>query len=143
MSKQTEQDDEHLRADPGAVKRIGLRQATIRFAAGALASLIAALVSHFAGPAISGPLLALPAILIASLTLIVDEHGRAAAVDDARGGVLGGLGLVGFAVIASATLGRIPSWLALLAALIAWLVISLAAYGGQRWARHALGRSSR
>ena len=61
MNRQTEQDDERLRVEPEAVKEIRPRQAGIRFVAGALASLIAGLVSHFAGPAIAGPLLALPA----------------------------------------------------------------------------------
>src|ERR671929_74927 len=63
------------------------------------ASLLAALVSQFAGSGPAGPLLALPAILIASLTLIADDDGIRAAVDDARGAILGAVGLVAFAVV--------------------------------------------
>jgi len=121
-------DGERVGFDPGAVRQIGARQALVRFAAGAFASLVAGLVSHFAGALPSGPLLALPAILIASLTLIGDEDGKKAAVEDARGAVLGGVGLIGFAVVAAALLGRAPTWLALLAATATWVVVSLLLY---------------
>jgi hypothetical protein len=92
MSDDVEQDDDRIRFDPRALRKMSTQQALIRFAAGAGASLIAALVSQFAGSAPAGPLLALPAILIASLTLIADEDGLRAAIDDSRGAVLGALG---------------------------------------------------
>jgi hypothetical protein len=116
--------------DPGAIRHIGLGQAAIRFAAGAAASLVAALVSHFAGATRSGPLLALPAILIASLTLIGDEDGKTAAIEDARGAVAGGVGLVAFAVVAALLLGRVPTWLAIVAATATWTAVSLLLYAG-------------
>jgi hypothetical protein len=116
--------------DPGAIRQIGLGQASIRLAAGAAASLVAALVSHFAGAAWSGPLLALPAILIASLTLIGDEDGKTAAIEDARGAVVGGVGLVAFAVVAALLLGKVPTWLAIVAAAATWAALSLVLYAG-------------
>ena len=61
-----EQDDDRIRFEPGAVRQMSKKQALIRFGAGAGASLVAALVSQFAGSGPAGPLLALPAILIAS-----------------------------------------------------------------------------
>jgi hypothetical protein len=128
MSGSEQRDADRVRFDPGAVRQIGLGQASVRFAAGAAASLVAALVSHFGGAVRSGPLLALPAILIASLTLIGDEEGRRAAVDDARGAVLGGVGLVAFAMVAALLLGRTATWMAIVAATAAWLAVSLLLY---------------
>lgn len=125
-----------IRFDPGAVRRTTPRQAVVRFVAGAGASLTAALVSQFAGSAVSGPLLALPAILIASLTLIADEEGVEAAVEDARGAVFGGVGLVAFALVTAALLGVHPTWLTLLLAAVAWAVVGGVLYAGQRLLKH-------
>lgn len=130
MAGQTEQEDDRVRCDLAAVRRIGTRQALIRFAAGAGASAAAALISQFAGAAVSGPLLALPAILLASLTLIGEDDGTSVAIDDARGAVLGGIGLV--AVVAFLLLGKAPTWLALVAATTAWAAVSLTLYSIQR-----------
>lgn len=136
MTARTERDERRVRMDVGAVREIGLGQASIRFVAGAAASLVAALVSHFAGAAWSGPLLALPAILIASLTLIGDEEGKKAAMDDARGAVLGGVGLIAFAVLAALLLGKTATWLALVVATAVWLAVSLLLYVASRALRH-------
>jgi hypothetical protein len=87
-------------------------------------------VEHLGGA--SGPLLALPAILIASLTLIADDDGLRAAIDDARGAVLGALGLVAFAAIAWRLLGHLPTWQVLVLATLGWALVSLLLYVAQR-----------
>lgn len=144
MSAGVEQEDPRIRFEPGALRQMTGRQALIRFAAGAGASLVAAGVSQVAGSRLAGPLLALPAILIASLTLIADDDGLRAAIDDSRGAVLGGLGLVAFALIAWRLLDHMPTWLALLAATAGWAAVSLLLYGGQRLVlRHRRGRRGR
>jgi hypothetical protein len=132
MSSDVEQDDDRIRFDPGALRQLSKQQALIRFGVGAGASLVAALVSQFAGARLAGPLLALPAILIASLTLIADEDSLRAAIDDSRGAVLGGLGLVAFAVVAWRLLDHVPTWLVLLLATVVWAAVSLLLYGAQR-----------
>jgi uncharacterized membrane protein (GlpM family) len=142
MSSEVEQDDDRIRFEPGAIKQIGRRQALVRFAAGAAASLVAALVSELAGSRVSGPLLALPAILIASLTLIADEDGVRAAIDDSRGAVLGAIGMVAFAVVCWRLLDHLPTWLVLVLATVAWLAVSLLLYGAQRLIRRARGDQS-
>jgi hypothetical protein len=126
MSSDVEQDDERIRFDPGGVRQVDRKQALLRFGAGAGASLVAALVSQFAGSRVSGPLLALPAILIA------DDDGLRAAVDDARGAVLGAVGLVAFAVVCSQLLDHLPTWVVLVLATVAWAVVSLLLYALQR-----------
>jgi uncharacterized membrane protein (GlpM family) len=140
MGSDVEQDDDRIRVDSGGVRQMNRKQALVRFAAGAGASLVAALVSEFAGSAVAGPLLALPAILIASLTFIADEDGIRAAIDDSRGAVLGALGLVVFAVVCWRLLGHLPTWVVLVAATAAWLATSLTLYGAQRLARRVRER---
>lgn len=132
MGSDVEQDDDRIRFDPGGVRQMNRKQAAVRFAAGAGASLAAALVAQFFGSRVAGPLLALPAILIASLTFVADEDGRRAAIDDSRGAVLGALGMVAFAVVAWQLLGTLPTWLVLLAATAAWAATSLLLYALQR-----------
>lgn len=132
MADDVEQEDDRIRFTPGGVRKMGKRQALIRFVAGAAASLLAALVSAIFGSKPAGPLLALPAILIASLTLIADEEGIRSAIDDSRGAVLGAIGLVPFAVIVWQLLGSLPTWLVLLLATLAWALTSLLLYGAQR-----------
>jgi hypothetical protein len=144
MPSDVEEDDDRIRFTPGGIRELSGKQALIRFGAGAGASLVAALVSQFAGSSAAGPLLALPAILIASLTLIADEDGLRAAIDDSRGAVLGGIGLVAFAVIAWRLLGGLPTWLVLVLATGGWVATSLALYGAQRVAsRNSVARRKR
>lgn len=139
MAHDVEQDDDRIRFTPEGVKKIEPKQALIRFAAGALASLLAALVAAFFGSRTAGPLLALPAILIASLTLIADEDGVRAAIDDSRGAVFGGIGLVAFAVVVWQGFGHLATWLVLVLATVAWAVVSLLLYGAQRLVRERAG----
>jgi hypothetical protein len=135
MADDVEQDDDRIRFSPGGVKKMDARQGLIRFAAGAFASLLAALVSAFLGSKTAGPLLALPAILIASLTLIADQDGLRSAIDDSRGAVFGGIGLVAFAVVVWQGFGHLATWLVLVLATVAWAVVSLLLYGAQRLVR--------
>jgi uncharacterized membrane protein (GlpM family) len=135
MAGETEQQDDRIRFQPREIAGMGRRQALIRFAAGAGASLAAALVSELGGARMSGPLLALPAILLASFTLIEGDKGAEAARDDARGAVFGGVGMVAFAVVAAWLLGRMATWSVLLLATVAWAVTALVLYGVQRLVR--------
>ena len=135
MADDVEQDDDRIRFTPGGVRKMDKRQAWMRFAAGAAASLLAALVSAVFGSRTAGPLLALPAILIASLTLIADEDGLRSAIDDSRGAVLGGIGLAAFAVVVWQGFGHLPTWLVLVLATLAWAAVSLLLYAVQRLAR--------
>lgn len=75
-----------------------------------------------------GVFLAFPAILPATLTLLQKEDGKRQAVSDAHGATLGALGMVAFAITASLLLGHYAGW-ALVAALGAWIGVSLALYG--------------
>jgi hypothetical protein len=115
--------------EPGRLSDIAWRDIAVRFVFGALTSALAGTVSVVAGAKWAGPLLALPAILAASLTLIADEESRKRAREDARGAVLGALALVVFAAVCAALFTRIGAAWALLAATVAWCVVA----GGLYW----------
>lgn len=105
-----------------------IRDWVIRFAFGAGVSALAAVVTKVWGPAAGGLFLAFPAILLASLTLVAKAEGGHRAREDARGAALGALGLIGFGIVVWATTPQWPVWVTLLAATIAWAVISGGAY---------------
>ena len=103
-------------------------EAAVRFGFGSAASLLAGIVSVTAGPVIGGVFLAFPAILLASLTLVADEEGQAAARDDARGATAGAIGLIAFAGIGAAYFGRRTTAGAFGFAILGWAAVSLACY---------------
>ena len=120
------------------LRSVSLREDGVRFAFGALVSLVAATVGDAAGPMAGGLFLAFPAILPASLTLIESHEGTPEAVAEVRGAVLGAAGMVAFACTAAALLTRSPGALALVAALAAWVVVSGVLYmAGRHLARLA------
>ncbi|HEY8088337.1 MAG TPA: DUF3147 family protein, partial [Polyangiaceae bacterium] len=96
----------------------------VRFLFGGLVTACAGLVTHRWGPVVGGLLLGFPAILPASLTLVEEHGGRAEAVDDARGGTLGSVGLVAFGAVVWLTADGWPAAGALLVATVAWAVVA-------------------
>jgi hypothetical protein len=95
----------------------------IRFAFGAGIALVAAVVGAVFGPKVGGLFLAFPAVLPATLTLLERKEGTTKAWADASGGVLGAVGLAGFAFTALMLLRTNPV-IALLIALLAWLLVA-------------------
>lgn len=104
------------------------RELAIRFFAGALVSIVSAVVTLGFGARIGGILLAFPAIMAASLTLIEEEEAAADAREDARGAIVGACGLTLFAAVAALTFGHLAGALALLAATVVWAAGSLLGY---------------
>ena len=115
-------------ADPGKLKDVRARDLAYRFAAGAVTSVAAALVTLAFGPRVGGVFLAFPAILAASLTLIEEDENASEAREDARGAVLGGCALAAFAAVAAVALISLPGSAALALAALAWLMVALGGY---------------
>ncbi len=128
MRRPTQVARPRLRCDPHKLAQIKPRDALIRFAFGAGTSAVAGLISKGAGPFIGGAFLAFPAILLASLTLVADEDGEAAARDDARGARAGAVGLLCFAAVGTALFTVVLAWVAIVVALASWVVASMSAY---------------
>lgn len=112
----------------GQLRAVKARELGIRFAAGALTSVVAGAVTLIFGPRAGGILLAFPAILAASLTLIEKKENSAEAREDARGAVVGGLALAAFAGIAAVTFGNLSPAIALLVATAGWFIGAIGGY---------------
>jgi uncharacterized membrane protein (GlpM family) len=101
----------------------------IRFGFGAAVSAGAGVIAVVAGPRAGGVFLAFPAILLASLTLVAKEEGQDQARDDARGGVFGTIGLLGFALVVAVAATRWPLWATFVTATVVWAIVALVGYG--------------
>ena len=75
-------------AQPAKIKRVRKRDIGYRFLAGAVTSIASGIVALWLGARVGGILLAFPAILAASLTLIEEQEDGAHAREDARGAVI-------------------------------------------------------
>ena len=122
-----------------SLKETRPREYFIRFAFGGGATVLAGFIAAHFGPGPGGLFLAFPAIFPATATLIeahekermakIGHDGtnrrRMAASIDAAGASLGCVGLAGFAVILWRMLPRHNALLSLIAALAAWVVLSV------------------
>lgn len=116
------------RFQPKRLRAVRRRDMLVRFAAGALTSVAAGVVTLVWGPRVGGVFLAFPAILAASLTLIEEEEAAKDAREDSRGAVAGGLALTTFAAVAYVGFGHVAGAVTLALAGVAWLVVALALY---------------
>lgn len=114
--------------DVGALREIPLPALVVRFAFGATISVVAGLIGVLAGKAAGGVMLAAPAVLPATLTIIERHEGRGPAVTEVEGAVPGAVALIGFAGVAAASTARIPLGAALLAALATWVAVAIGGY---------------
>ncbi len=128
QGRELRQDDlEPVGFDWSKLKKVKRHEMLVRFIFGAAVALVAAVVGSLAGPRVGGLFLAFPAILPASLTLIEKKEGMTKAWSDASGGVLGSVGMAAFAATAVLLL-RVNPILALIAALLAWVLVSVGLY---------------
>jgi Protein of unknown function (DUF3147) len=125
--------DERPTFDAEKIAQTRPRELFYRFAAGALTSVISGAATLAFGARVGGILLAFPAILAASLTLIEEQEDSVDAREDARGAIIGACGLAVFAVVATLALGRMPGALALGLAGLAWAATALLGYGLLWW----------
>lgn len=103
------------------------RELVVRFGAGALTSVVAGVVTLLAGPHVGGVMLAFPAILAASLTLIEDEDDSVEAREDARGAIAGAIALALFAVSVALLITHVGAAAILVAGLV-WLTLAVGFY---------------
>jgi hypothetical protein len=106
------------------LKRTSAAEYVIRFVFGGAVGVAAYMTSQKFGPVVGGLFLAFPALMPASLTLVKEHDGRAAAADDARGALLGALGLASFGAVIAASAACDWPWLSLALALAAWTAVS-------------------
>jgi hypothetical protein len=124
-----------IKADPSRLRKTSWRQYAGRFAFGGLVTAFAGFLGTTFGPAVGGLLLAFPAILPASLTLVKKHEGEEAAGDDAAGAMAGGIGLLAFGALVWALAVHLAAWELLLLATIAWLGVSVIVWLLGQWTR--------
>jgi uncharacterized membrane protein (GlpM family) len=117
-----------MAVDLSAVGSIAPKDIAVRFAFGAGISIVAGLVGLAWGAGAGGLLLAFPAILPASLTLIEKKEGMEHARDDDSGATLGALALVGFAVCGWQLMTGAGAPAALVAATGCWVLGAILLY---------------
>jgi Protein of unknown function (DUF3147) len=119
---------ERPRLDPRRLRKVRPRDMVVRFTFGAATSVLSAFVSLEFGPRAGGVLLAFPAILAASVTLIARKEGPDEACEAARGAMVGAIGLACFAAVGALLFGRVPGAVVLALAGGAWALAALGIY---------------
>jgi hypothetical protein len=114
--------------DFGTLREIRPGDLVLRFAFGAAISVVAGLVAVAAGTRAGGIMLASPAVLPATLTIIEKQEGRGPAVTEVQGAVPGAVALLAFALVAAASLAVLPLGGALLVSLAAWAAVGVGGY---------------
>lgn len=133
--QQAQQGRDRIRFATDALRSIRPSEYLVRFGFGATISAGAAILALVFGDRVGGAFLAFPAILPATLTLIQKREGRKPAVADAHAATIGSVAMVGFALMAVVLLRTSPS-LAIPAALVTWIVISLVIFVALRAFAH-------
>ena len=141
---------------PSALRRGRWYEYLVRFALGGAVTVFTGVISSRFGAAFGGLFLALPAIFCASATLIASHEqqrkhraglhgqrrGQQAAALDAAGAALGSMGMFAFALVFSMLVDREIS-IAFVAALAAWVMISVGAWWAWLHVRLSSRRGSR
>jgi hypothetical protein len=113
------------------VSKLGEVQAgdlLIRFAFGALISVVAGVVTLVWNPKVGGMFLAFPAILPATLTLIEKKDSKREAEENDEGAILGSVAMFSFAATSVCALSALAAGLALGVATAAWIATAMALY---------------
>jgi hypothetical protein len=116
------------RLQPAKLKEVGASDLVVRFAFGALISVVAAVVGLLWNAKAGGMFLAFPAILPATLTLIEKKQSKREAEEDDEGATLGSVAMFAFAATATWALTALPAGLSLAAASGAWLSVAALLY---------------
>ena len=128
-----------IKVDPSVIGQTKWYEYAIRFLFGGLITAVAGIIAKKFGAGVGGLFLAFPAIFPASATLI-EKHekqkkeekglngtrrGREAASVDAAGSAMGSVGLSVFALIVWQFAHRYSTWMVLMGATLAWLMVSV------------------
>jgi hypothetical protein len=134
-----------IRFSPSSLREGRWYEYLTRFALGGAATVFTGFVSSRYGASVGGLFLALPAIFCASATLIEkheirrkqeaglagERRGQKAAALDGAGAALGAFGMLAFAIMFSSLVERSVT-AAFVAASLAWLTVSMAAWFARR-----------
>jgi uncharacterized membrane protein (GlpM family) len=114
-----------VQGQPSRLHQTSAKEYGLRFLFGGIATAAVGVIATAFGPEVAGLFLAFPAILIASLTLLGNHHGNAAAGSDALGAAFGAVGLLAFGAIIWSLSQHVPGALMLALATFVWFVVSV------------------
>ncbi|MEV6983563.1 DUF3147 family protein [Sphaerisporangium sp. NPDC051017] len=118
-----------IQIEPAKLRQIAPAAMALRFAFGAVVSMVSGWVGGRWGPLEGGIFLAFPAVLAATLTLIeTEERNRILAAQDARGAVLGAIGMIAYALCVWTLATRIPAVAAMAAGTAARAIVAIVLY---------------
>lgn len=123
------------RVSHSAIGRVHGRDLCVRFFFGALAGAASGAIGLAGGAELGGVFLALPATLLATLTLIEKRDSRIDAERDDDGAAMGAVALVAFALVAWQLFGAVPAPVVLVAATAVWCVAAVGLYAVMRRVR--------
>lgn len=138
-----------VKIDPSGLRQTSWHEDALRFVAGGVTTVVAGMIARKWGPAVGGLFLAFPAIFPAGSTLIEkherekkerkaldgEKRGILAAAADARGAVMGSLGLVGFAAFSWRSIPHFAVYTTLAMATVAWGLISASCWSIRKFRR--------
>jgi len=136
-----------IKMNPSALGQTSWHEYLLRFVFGGFVTLGAGLIADHWGAVVGGLFLAFPSIFPASLTLVAkhearrkaskrmrgEERGKDAAGTEAAGTSMGSFGLFAFAVVVWWAFARYPTWVVLLSATVAWILVSMAMWRGRKF----------
>jgi uncharacterized membrane protein (GlpM family) len=114
-----------VQGQPSRLHQTSAKEYGLRFLFGGIATAAVGIIATVFGPEVAGLFLAFPAILIASLTLLGNHHGNAAAGSDALGAAFGAVGLLAFGAIIWSLSQHVPGVLTLALATVLWFIVSV------------------
>lgn len=123
-----------------SIRHLSLSDLAIRFVFGAVISIAAGVVAMLAGSETGGLLLAFPAILPATLTLVEKDEGERKAEELDVGSVLGAAALSAFALVVWQYIPALSAPIVLLMGTGAWMVAATVLYVAFRLVRNLLRR---
>ncbi len=132
--------DEPVGVSPGKLSAVRWQQMALRFAFGAGTSALSGALATIFNARASGVLLAFPAILAATITLIEKEEDGHMAREDARGAIVGSIALAGYAAIVALVIEHVPAGVSFPIGAVLWLALAIGLYRlawGRRSSKHS------
>lgn len=141
----------HIQVKLSTLRESPWRDYVVRFLLGGAATVLAGIIAAIFGPVVGGLFLAFPAIMPATATLVAKHErerkeraglsgarrGEEVAALEAAGASLGSVGLIAFAIVVWQIIPA-NTWLALVLAGAAWVVVSLLMWLIRRPLRHLM-----
>ena len=114
-----------MKVDTSGLRKVKPIELAFRFIFGGTVCAATGWVAHRFGPLAAGLFLSFPAILPASLTLVMSHEGRKQSIDDGTGAAAGSAGMIAFGLCIWKLAPALSPGLTLASAAVSWLAVAL------------------